>query len=419
MPKIPVRMFQLPTLTLTGSPYHPEDDKLAWVDFRFDTGGFEPKELALLDSGRTLRVRQLDVRGQSSKFQFKGVPEKTMKPGTRLYDPRWPVRHENRAYLVPLADAPANVSQGRLKSPLLPEGGILVDLKRIEAGGGKFLLAVSARHEFPCLSGQIYIVESEGQKPWDAALVTCGALEPRDLDDFLRKTFRFPGAPTVNALYSIGLRVHGYTVLPPPLWQDDFEETVGADGVRMMTKAWGQLSKKARNAAAQPGGISQQELEQRMRLPEPVLTFLTGKLVADGDLKLADGFYLPTAAPETYLSPVAQRLLTQLNALGEYGVDLETEHNPLYSKTYRALARMTLAVTTETPWIYSLGGWTALRSKLCGGGFLGREWRIAEVKDVLNCSRKPILGILNKLEEEGWLERKEDHRLVVKEAPAE
>ncbi|HTH14547.1 MAG TPA: SelB C-terminal domain-containing protein, partial [Spirochaetia bacterium] len=76
-----------------------------------------------------------------------------------------------------------------------------------------------------------------------------------------------------------------------------------------------------------------------------------------------------------------------------------------------------LAVATETPWIYGRTGWAQLRTKVCGPGTLGREWRIAEVKELLDVSRKPILGILNKLEEEGWLERKEDHRLVVKEAP--
>jgi len=418
LPKIPVRMFRLPTLSLTGSPYH-SDDKLAWVTFRFDALAFTPQELALLDSGRTLKVRQL-TDGQDAKFQFKGMPEKALKPGMRLYDASWPVRHEKRAYLVPLGEVPAPLpSRAQLHSPLLPDEGILADLKKVDAGSGKFLIAVGARNEFPCLTGQTYTFEAEGQTPWDAALVTCGALEPRDLDDFLRKTFRFPGLPTVNALYSIGLRVHGYTVLPPPLWDDEFQETLGTGGVRMMTKAWEQLSKKARNAAAQPGGISRGELETRMRMPLAVLTFLTDKLVADGELKLADGYYLPTAAPETYMSPVARKALAQLEAQAENGIDLETERNPLFVNTYRALARMGLGVVTETPWVYSRDGWNALRVRLCGPGTLGREWRIADVKDVLGISRKSLLGILNKLEEEGWLERKEDHRLVVKEVPAE
>jgi len=79
---------------------------------------------------------------------------------------------------------------------------------------------------------------------------------------------------------------------------------------------------------------------------------------------------------------------------------------------------MDLAVATETPWIYGRAGWAILRSQVCGPGTLGREWKIAEVKELLDISRKPILGILNQLEKEGWLERKEDHRLVVKEAPA-
>jgi len=410
-------MFRLPTLSLTGSPYHAEDEKLSWVNFRFDALPFEPKELALLESGRGLRVRQFEAEGQSPKFQFKGLPEKALKEGLRLYDASWPVRHEKRAYLVPLG-ASHFAPQAKLKSPILADG-IPVELKKVEAGGGKYLLAVSARSEFPCLTGQVYTIEASGGEPWDAVLVTCGVLEPRDLDDFVRKTFRFAGQPTVNALYSIGLRVHGYTVLPPPLWSDEFEETIGSDGVRMMTKAWAQLSKKARNSAAQPGGISKDEFARRMKLPTAVLEFLAEKLVADGELRVHEGHYLPTAAPETYMSPVAQRLLVQLDGLADRGVDLETEHNELYEKTYRALVRMSLGIVTEAPWIYSVTGWKLLRAKLCGPGTLGREWRIAEVKEALDVSRKPILGILNKLEQEGWLERKEDHRLVIKEVPPE
>jgi ribosomal protein S19E (S16A) len=124
------------------------------------------------------------------------------------------------------------------------------------------------------------------------------------------------------------------------------------------------------------------------------------------------------ADPESYLSPIARKALSQLEDLGVLGVDIENEPNTLFQKTYRELARMDLAVATETPWVYGRTGWAAMRAKVCGPGTLGREWRIAEVKDLLEVSRKPILGILNKLEEEGWLERKEDHRLVVKEAPA-
>lgn len=407
-------MFRLPTLSLTGLPHHSEDDKLAWVGFRFDTTPFAPEELALLESGRGLKVRQFSDQAPEPKFQFKGVPEKALRPGARLYDAKWPVRHEKRAYLIPLMPVSSLPQHGRLRSPVLPDESIAVDLKKV--GGDKFLLAVNARAAFPCLTGQIYTVETEGTEPWDAVLVTCGLLEARDIDDFLRKTFRFPGLPTVNALYSIGLRVHGYTVLPPPLWNDEFEETVGTEGVRVMTKACEQLSKKARNAAAQPGGISRDELGQRMRLPAPVLAFLAGKLVTDGELKYESGFYLPTAAPDTYMSPIARKALTQLDTFAENGVDLTSERNPLFEKTYRALARMGLGIITDTPWAYGLAGWDLLRTKLCGPGTLGRQWRITEVKDLLGVSRKPILGILNKLEEEGWLERKEDHRLVVKEA---
>lgn len=421
MPKIPVRMFRLPTLTLVGRPWRAgDDDKLFQVNFTFDALPFPLGDLAVLETGRTLKARNFQTGSDGrTRFQFKGIPEKAMTPGLHLYDADWPVRHENKAYLVPLGaqNQTVNGSKGRLKGSLLPPEGLEVELKKVDAGAGKFLLAVHSRKVIPCLTGQQYTVEPEGDAPLDTALVTCGVLEPRDLADFVKKTFRFPGLPTVNALYSIGLRVHGYAVLPPPLWEEEFEETVGKDGFRVMTKAWDHFAKKARNAAAQPGGILEDELRKKMALPGPILTFLTEKLVEDGVLKAKDGHYLPVAAPETYLSPVARKALNQLDDQSVHGVDIENEPSTLFRKTYLDLARMDLAVATETPWIYGLPGWAQIRARLCGPGTLGREWRIAEVKELLDTSRKPILGILNKLEEEGWLERREDHRRVVKEAP--
>jgi hypothetical protein len=265
--------------------------------------------------------------------------------------------------------------------------------------------------------GPQYTLEPAGDTPLDLALVTCGLVEPRDLSDFVKKTFRFPGLPTVNALYSIGLRVHGYAVLPPPLWEEEFEETVGAEGVRVMTKAWAHFTKKARNAAAQPGGISEADLKARMELPWSVYAFLTKKMVDDGELRLKEGYFLPVADPESYLSPIAKKALSQLDEKGVHGIDLANEPNALFAKTYRDLARMDLAVLTETPWVYGRAGWAGLRTPLCGPGTLGRQWKIADVKELLDISRKPVLGILNKLEEEGWLEHQDDCRLVIKEAP--
>ena len=414
-------MFRLPTLSLTGQPWRvADDDKLFWVNFTFDSLPFVLDDLAVLETGRDLRARNFQTAPDGkTRFQFKGIPEKAMVPGLHLFDASWPVRHEKKAYLVPLGaqNQTLNASKGLLKGSLLPAEGVEVEIKKIDGGGGKFLIALTARKGIPCLTGQQYTLEPTGDQPVDTALLTCGSVEPRDLADFVKKTFRFPGLPTVNALYSIGLRVNGYAVLPPPLWEEEFEETVGKDGVRVMTKAWAHFAKKARNAAAQPGGIADEDLKKKMELPRPIYEYLTGKLVADGELRLKDGYFLPVADPQSYLSPVARKALSQLAERGVDGVDIENEPSTLFKKTYLDLARMDLAVATETPWIYGLPGWAILRTKVCGPGTLGRQWRISEVKDLLQVSRKPILGILNQLEKEGWLERKEDHRLVVKEVP--
>ena len=78
-------------------------------------------------------------------------------------------------------------------------------------------------------------------------------------------------------------------------------------------------------------------------------------------------------------------------------------------------AVLDLAIKTESPWLYSLNGWKSLRKTLCGPGKLGKQWQIADVRELLGTSRKPLLGILNQLQAEGYLERQEDHRLVVRE----
>jgi hypothetical protein len=417
MAKVPVRLFQLPLISVVGQPWLPSpDDKNYWVSFDWEGGEFVLDQLAVLDTGRSFHVRDQMHAGEKHKLQFKGIPEKALTSGLKLYDGTWPVRHERKAYLVPLGaqNQTLNAVKGTLKSRLLPEAGVEVDLHKLDAGGDKFLLAVTARRLLPCLVGQVFTVEPATGAAFDAALVTCGTLEPRDLSDFVIKTFRFPGLPTVNALYSINLRVAGWVVLPPALADEEFEESEGAGPVRIMTKALAHFAKKARNAAAQPGGISREALKEKMALPDAVFSFLMLHLADKGEVKIVDGFYLPTADPMTYLSPIAKKALQQLEDAGANGLDVENEPNSLFKRTYGELARMGLAVQTETPWLYSLGGFSQLAAKLCPAGSLGQTWKIADVKELLGVTRKPILGILNKLEEQGWLERKEDHRVVIK-----
>ena len=60
------------------------------------------------------------------------------------------------------------------------------DLKKIEASGGKFLVAASCRKALPCLVGHQYTLEPAKDPVVDLAMVTSGSIEPRDLADFVR-----------------------------------------------------------------------------------------------------------------------------------------------------------------------------------------------------------------------------------------
>jgi hypothetical protein len=419
MPKIDVSAFHLPQLRLLGAAYKKDPlDKLFWVDFAFLEEEFPLEELALLDNGRLLQVRNLlKISGAPLAFQFKGVPEKTMTQGRRLYDAAWPIQFERKAYFVPLG-AQNKRPQGdkfRLRCELIDPLGILVTLKWVEGPGGKALAAVSAEKPFPCLIGLGYTLESERKEVLEVALLTSGAVESRDLADYVAKVFRYPGLPSVNALYSVNLRVNGWVILPPPLKNEEFEDSEVSGNVRIMQKALGHFAKKMRNACAQPGGMDRESAKERMALPLPVFEMLAQRLVDDGVLRKKGNWYLPVGDPKEYLSPLAKSLLERLEAAGMSGIDISIEKNEVLKKTLTDLVRMDLAVQTESPWVYANSAWASLRRSLCGRGTLGKAWKIAEVKEQLQCSRKPLLGILNLLESEGYVEWREDCRVVIRE----
>ncbi|NNM67793.1 MAG: hypothetical protein HKM06_07275, partial [Spirochaetales bacterium] len=221
------------------------------------------------------------------------------------------------------------------------------------------------------------------------------------------------------ALYSVNLRVNGWVILPPTLRNEEFEDSEASGSVRIMQKALGHFSKKMRNACAQPGGLDRDAARERMALPQPVFEMLAQHLIQDGTLRKKDSWYLPVGNPKEFLSPLAKSLLDRLETAGLSGIDISIEKNEVLKKTLTDLVRMDLAVQTESPWVYANSAWAGIRRTLCGRGTLGKAWKIAEVKEELQCSRKPLLGILNLLESEGYVEWREDCRVVIQEAEDE
>lgn len=419
MGKILVSGWELPMLKLTGSPFKfDEDDKLFWVSYEFVGNEFLLDKLRLLDNGRSLEVKK-NRRQETGRllFQFKGIPEKALVPGLKLFPADWPLKWEKRAYFVPLGAGNKKLVPGhaRLFSRLLDDRGLEVDFKVLPGPGEKYLVQAVSKRSFPCLKGQAYRMVCENGVELELALVREGSLESRDLNDLVGKTFRFPGNPTVNAIYSINLRLSGSVELPPPLWAEEFEESHGELGVRIMTKALDFFMKKAKNAAAQPGGISVDDLKVKMNLAETVFQFVIFRLIQQGTLRRKGEFLLPVGDPSAFLSPLAKNLLEKVEKAGVPGLDTSEEKKEALRVAYAALARMDLIVLTEEHWAYSRSAYEQIVARLCSPGCLGKTYRIAEVKDLLGCSRRQMLGLFQRMEADGWLVWKEDVREVVKE----
>ncbi len=190
-------------------------------------------------------------------------------------------------------------------------------------------------------------------------------------------------------------------------------DAVERSGGYVFLKSWaGRMRDAITGLAGKPGGISLQELESSLRIERPVIEALTAPLAAAGTLTLQGRLLFAGSGPS--LSPFGRQLLERIRSAGAEGFDPGKENIPGARKELRTIARSGLIVPLENGIYYSLETYQDMVSRILAGKQTGDRFAIPEVKERTSLSRKYSIPVLNRMEQDGFVKREGDHRIVLR-----
>lgn len=166
--------------------------------------------------------------------------------------------------------------------------------------------------------------------------------------------------------------------------------------------------------AAKAGGVSRAAYLQSGDLPPSVKESLIAdalklKKIAQKDQLLISPEQLEQEAP---LTPLARRLLDTLSTYTQNGLQLKDIHDPGAKKELRNLSRLGKVIALEGDIYYSAENFKALADRILAGLSTGSSFSIPEAKERTGLSRRFMIPLLNRMEEEGMVRRDGDSRIV-------
>jgi len=174
---------------------------------------------------------------------------------------------------------------------------------------------------------------------------------------------------------------------------------------------WATSKRLAEAAAAEPGGQSPAGLAGRLGLPKAAAEALLGRLIDEGLLRLEGGGVRGGEGGEL-LPDKLRRLAERLERAGRAGLDLEAEATPGLRRDLALLCRLGRATSLDGRLYLSPGAYKDLSMMILGGRREESRFTVAQAKSATGLSRKWILPLLNRMEDEGRVRREGEERVV-------
>lgn len=238
------------------------------------------------------------------------------------------------------------------------------------------------------------------------------------------------------------------------------EGAAESEGFAFSPGRWERLRSAAREASREPGGFPEAGIAGRFGLPAEAAKAALLGLEAEGVIVRREGLVLPAAAPPreaprgaeaaasrgpgpagpprarlartarpaaagpasarsgdsdpaASLPPPSRTLLRRIEAAGEAGFDLDAAALPGGRRDVAPLCRLGLVAGLDSRLFLSSRAKQALVGRILEGREPGSRFTVAEAKEATGLSRKWILPLLNKMEDEGLVRREGDARLVL------
>jgi len=190
-------------------------------------------------------------------------------------------------------------------------------------------------------------------------------------------------------------------------------DTVQLQGWLLSSECRDRLETRIRELAGAPGGARLDELPGRMRGESEVLVRLVADtLTGRGELALRAGILFPRSENEPQVSPMGRQLLRDLRAGGSRGLELSKLKFAGARKELRNLVRVDLAVSLDGDIYYDKGNYLELVRSCLAHLKVGGTLTIADAKSRTQLSRKFIIPLLNRMERDGFVQRRGDERTV-------
>lgn len=223
-----------------------------------------------------------------------------------------------------------------------------------------------------------------------------------EIEDFLKIKLALVGVLTPEEAKG--------TKLPPDLHM----ETAALKGWVMSAVHRALLEKRIHELANAPGGVRIIELATKIQgEPKELLQILSVDLAERGDLTLQAGTLFTADEKSPPVSPLGRALLKDLIAGGSRGLEPDKLLISGAKKELRNLVRVGLAVRLDGEIYYEKQCYLDLVNTCLADLKIGGILTIAETKERTGLSRKYVIPLLNRMENDKFVKRSGNDRIVI------
>ena len=146
-----------------------------------------------------------------------------------------------------------------------------------------------------------------------------------------------------------------------------------------------------------------------------VITLLLEQLKEQGIARKSNGAWLLGAGNSVDdLPQIGQQIYTLAETAGSDGFEAEKVKIPGMQKELRNMVRLGFLVPMEGKIYYTHDVYMQLMQKVVAGCDVGDRFTIPEGRDKTGLSRKYLIPLLNRMEQDGWLKRDDNDRIVLR-----
>ncbi|MGL1891520.1 MAG: SelB C-terminal domain-containing protein [Spirochaetaceae bacterium] len=387
------------------------------------TGTFKPfTDVVIFPGERKFQVRDItQIEGDKHSVKVKGIPFKNCTPFAIITPLDLKVRYNKVAYFIPTSFHNKDFFPGEYSVT----GGIFTGYRMFnkEKSSAKVkklgnLYCVNLPFKSPLVPGAIYTFENTKGFKGEMVLVYPGDMSKKSESIISSRIEKFRSRPGVKGIYSIILRTDNYVELPGFLKDEEFDGSIKMGATRIMEREYNAVKNKIIKQSKASGGVLFNSVKKSCNVTPSFFHAVLDQIVEADDVYI-EGDYLVNNGPDkaTYLSPLTKESYKLVVDAGIDGISRRTIKDYGMINCFYEIKRMRLAVVLDDDLYYSQEAFKLVLGTIFKGRNIGEPLTIQDIRDSSGLSRRYIIALLNRLEDDNIIHREENDDRVIKTIP--